>query len=192
MIEIRWHGRAGQGVVTAAQILADLALEAGLWFQAFPDYGPERSGAPVRAYTRLDHAPIRIHSHIQEPDVVVVLDPTLLESEPVVQGLRGEGTLIVNTPHSLSSIRKILGLAHGRVLTMDASRIAWETLGRDLPNSPMLGATVVATTLIPEEEILAAAERALAKKFSAEVVGKNLEAIRRGSQEFQEDGDGQS
>jgi pyruvate ferredoxin oxidoreductase gamma subunit len=186
MTEIRWHGRAGQGVVTAGKMLADIALDSGLYFQAFPDYGPEREGAPVRAYTRLSEEPIRVHSQIESPDVVLVLDPTLLDSVDVTQGLTEDGTLIVNTDKSPAQTRKQLGFKKGKVFTINASQIAMETLGREITNTPMLGALVKATGLLEVEDLIAKTRKQFGQKFGAEVVNRNIDAIKRATQEVKE------
>ena len=113
LTEIRWHGRGGQGVVTAGKLLAETALGTGQYFQAFPDYGPERMGAPIKAYTRLSPEPINLHCQIEEPNVVLVLDPTLLSTVPVTEGLKEDGVLLVNTPKSPAEIREITGFKTG-------------------------------------------------------------------------------
>jgi len=186
--EIRWHGRAGQGLVTAAKLLGETALGTGQYFQAFPDYGPERMGAPIRAYTRLSQEPIRIHSQIETPDVVLVLDPTLLKIVDVAEGLREGGALIINTDMSPVEIRRALGL-NGRqvhVYTVDASRIAIDTLGREITNTPMLGAFARATGLFPLENIISDIRHSFGKKLRAEVVEANIQAVRRAYDAVQE------
>ncbi len=186
LIEIRWHGRGGQGVVTAGKLLAETALEAGRYFQAFPDYGPERSGAPIRAFTRLSDAPIHIHSQIEQPDVVVVLDDSLLGVVNVTQGLKKEGLLIVNTPRTPAEIRSQLDFAGGRVVTVDATRIALEELGREITGGPMLGAFARATSLFSLDEVIEQTRRRFAKKLAAEMVEANVRAIQRAGEEAKE------
>lgn len=186
LIEIRWHGRGGQGVVTAGKLLAETALEAGRYFQAFPDYGPERSGAPIRAFTRLSDAPIHIHSQIEQPDVVVVLDDSLLGVVNVTQGLKKEGLLIVNTPRTPAEIRSQLDFAGGRVVTVDATRIALEELGREITGGPMLGAFARATGLFSLDEVIEQTRRRFAKKLAAEMVEANVRAIQRAGEEAKE------
>jgi pyruvate ferredoxin oxidoreductase gamma subunit len=188
LTEIRWHGRAGQGLVTAAKLLGETALGTGQYFQAFPDYGPERMGAPIRAYTRLSHEPIRVHSQIENPDVVLVLDPTLMGLVDVAEGLREGGKLLVNTDKGPADVRQRLGLngRDVRVFTLDASRIAIETLGREITNTPMLGAFARATGLFPLESIIADIRHTLGKKLRAEVVEANIEAVRRAYDDVQE------
>jgi pyruvate ferredoxin oxidoreductase gamma subunit len=134
LIEIRWHGRGGQGVVTAGKLLAETALGTGLYFQAFPDFGPERMGAPIRSFTRLSPKPITIHSQIEQPDVVLVLDPTLLGILAVTEGLKEKGTLVVNTSMSPAEVREVTGFHTGQTFTVDASHIAIEEMGRDITN----------------------------------------------------------
>ena len=186
MTEIRWHGRGGQGVVTAGKLLAETALETGQYFQAFPDYGPERMGAPIRAYTRLSPEPITIHSQIETPDVVVVLDPTLLGTVPVTAGLKEDGTLIVNTPLSPQEIREKLNFRTGKVFTVDASHIAIEEMGREITNTPMLGALAKATGLVDIDTLVEQVRKDFTKKMMRpEIVEANVRAIRRAAEELQ-------
>ncbi|MCS6964888.1 2-oxoacid:acceptor oxidoreductase family protein [Thermoflexus sp.] len=183
MIEIRWHGRGGQGVVTAARLLAEAAMEAGYFIQAFPDYGPERSGAPIRAFTRLSRSPISIHSQVQTPDMVIVLDDTLLGSPLLLEGLKSEGWLVVNSARSPEQVRRQAGGYNGRLALLDATRIALEVLKRNLPNTPLLGALVRLTGLFSLEDLTRHIRHHLAAKFGEEVVRSNLEAVRRGFEE---------
>jgi pyruvate ferredoxin oxidoreductase gamma subunit len=184
--EIRWHGRGGQGVVTAGKMLADAALDSGQYFQAFPDYGPERAGAPIRAFTRLSSEPIHLHCQIEEPDVVLVLDPTLLGAINVTEGLKREGILIVNTEEPPAKVRKIVDFRTGKVFTVDATSIALETLGREITNTPMLGALVRATDLLTIEDLVAQTRKQFGDKFGTEVVNRNVQAIERAAEEVQE------
>ena len=186
LTEIRWHGRAGQGVVTAGKLLAETALEMGEYFQAFPDYGPERSGAPIRAFTRLSDQPINLYSQIDEPDVVVVLDLTIIGSVDVTEGLKEGGVLIVNTAMDPQEVRSRLNLKDGRVVTVDASHIAMEELGRDITNAPMLGALATATGLFELSDIITQTRRRFEKKLSPEVVEANVRAIERAAKETKE------
>jgi len=153
LIEIRWHGRGGQGVVTAGKLLAETALGMDQYIQAFPDYGPERQGAPIRAYTRMSPEPIRIHSQVEEPDIVLVLDPTLLQTVDVTEGLKPDGALLVNTPLSPQEVREQLGWKTGKVFTVDASHIAIDELGREITNTPMLGALAAALGLFSVDQL---------------------------------------
>ena len=186
LVEVRWHGRGGQGAVTAGKVLAESALDAGLYFQAFPEYGPERMGAPIQAFTRISDRPVDLHCQIENPDVVVVLDPTLLATVHVTEGLRPEGILLVNTSESPAKIRKQLNLQTGRVFTVDASHIAIETMGREITNTPMLGALVKVTGLFEVEAIVEQTRSRFGKKMRADVVEANLTAIRRAAEEVKE------
>jgi pyruvate ferredoxin oxidoreductase gamma subunit len=173
-------------VVTAGKMLAQVALDSGQYFQAFPDYGPERAGAPIRAFTRLSPEPIHKHCQIQEPDMVLVLDPTLLEAVNVTEGLEEDGILLVNTAQSPAEVREMVGFRTGRVFTVDATRIALETLGREITNTPMLGALVKATGILTVEDLVAQTRKQFGDKFGTEVVNRNVEAIERAAAEVQE------
>jgi len=186
LMEIRWHGRGGQGVVTAGKMLAQVALDSGQYFQAFPDYGPERAGAPIRAFTRVSPEPIHKHCQIQSPDIVLVLDPTLLEAIDVAEGLKEDGMLLVNTDLPPEKVRKKVGFQTGKVFTVDATKIALETMGREITNTPMLGAFVKATGLLSVEDLVAQTRKQFGDKFGKAVVDRNVEAIRRAAQEVQE------
>lgn len=188
LTEIRWHGRAGQGLVTAAKLLGETALGTGQYFQAFPDYGPERMGAPIRAYTRLSPVPINIHSQVHHPDVVLVLDPTLLGVVDVTEGLVDGGTVLVNTDKTAAEMRRVLGLEQRevRVYTVDASAIAMETLGREITNTPMLGAFARATGLFPLDSIIEDVRSSFGKKLRPEIVEANVEAVRRAYDQVRE------
>lgn len=185
--EIRWHGRGGQGVKTAALLFADAALGEGLNIQAFPEYGPERMGAPVAAFNRLSDRPITIHCGVTNPGIVVVLDPTLMGKIDVTAGLLKNGKLIVNSPDPPAEVRNKFNLSGDgiKIYTVDASRIAMDTIGRDIPNTPMLGALMAVTGLIPFDRMIKDTEIKLKKKFASkpEVVEGNVSAIRRAYQE---------
>jgi len=187
LTEIRWHGRGGQGVVTAGKVLAETALEAGLYFQAFPDYGPERAGAPIRAYTRLSKRPIVVHNQIDSPDVVVVLDPTILSTVSVVDGLEEGGIVIVNTSQPPDKLRAQLKLEGGRVFAVNASHIAIEETGREITNTPMLGALAKATGLFTLDAVIAQLRHSFGTKLSAEIVEANVRAAKRAAEEMKED-----
>jgi len=180
IIEIRWHGRGGQGAKTAALLFADSAMSLGKHIQAFPEYGPERMGAPVQSFNRLSDQPITIHCGITEPQIVVVLDPTLMASVNVAQGLPKDGVLIVNTSKTAPEIRKEINLKDGKVYTVDASAIALQKVGRNIPNTPMLGAMVKVSGLLDFDEMMKNTEDKLKKKFKhkPEVIKGNLEAIK--------------
>lgn len=186
MIEIRWHGRGGQGVVTAGKLLAETAMNAGYYFQAFPDFGPERMGAPVRSFTRLSSQPIHIHSQIENPDVVLVLDPTLLGTVPVTEGLKEDGILIVNTSMSPEEVRRMTGFHTGKVCTVDASHIAIEEMGREITNTPMLGAFARATGLFDLDALEKQVREWFGEKVSPSVVEANVRVLRRAAQELRE------
>jgi pyruvate ferredoxin oxidoreductase gamma subunit len=185
LIEIRWHGRGGQGVVTAGKLLAETALGTDRYFQAFPDYGPERMGAPIRAFTRLSSKPITIHSQIEQPDVVLVLDPSLLGTVPVTEGLKEDGILIVNTSMSPEQVREVTGFHTGQAFTVDASHIAIEEMGRDITNTPMLGAFAGATGIFEIDELAGQLRAWFGKKISANAVEANVRAMRRAAEEMQ-------
>ncbi len=180
--EIRWHGRGGQGAKTAALLLADAALASGKYIQAFPEYGPERMGAPVASFNRISTNPILLHSGVTDPDIVIVLDPTLMDTVDVTEGMPADGTLLVNIEKSPVEVKEIFGIAPEiRVCTVDASRISTETIGRDIPNTPMLGALVKATGILDFKEMIDGMKKKLEKKFKTkpEVIEGNLKAIER-------------
>ncbi len=182
MIEIRWHGRGGQGAKTVALLFGEAALETGMFIQAFPEYGPERTGAPVSAYNRLSSKPIRLHSSIENPDIVIVLDPTLIGKVNITAGLKDNGKIIINTTKSPKEIRKELGIKDNiKVYTLDAYDIALKTLGRPIPNTPMLGALIKATGILNFDKMVVSVKSKLKDKFGRkgeEVVEKNIEAIK--------------
>ncbi len=182
LLEIRWHGRGGQGAKTAALLLADAALASGKYIQAFPEYGPERMGAPVASFNRIASGPIYLHSGVSNPKVVVVLDPTLVDSVDITEGVPQDGTIIINTEKSPADIKQALGITGSiKVYTIDASTISKETIGRDIPNTPMLGALIKATGMLDFKEMIEDTKKKLEKKFKTkpEVVAGNLKAIER-------------
>ncbi len=181
IFEIRWHGRGGQGAKTAALLFGDAALSTGKYIQAFPEYGPERMGAPVQSFNRISSEPIRLHSGIENPDVVLVLDVTLAGQVDVTKGVDPDkGVLIINTPLSADDIKKKLNY-NGRVCTVDASAIATDTIGRNIPNTPMIGALVRVAGILGLEELLEDTKKKLEKKFRnrPEIIEGNLQAIKR-------------
>jgi len=184
MLEIRWHGRGGQGAKTVALLLADAALAAGKYVQAFPEYGPERMGAPVQSFNRIDDRPIMMHCSIRNPDLVAVLDPTLMATIDVTTGLKPEGMLLVNTSFGPDEIRKQTGFA-GRICTVDASKISEETIGRRIPNTPMLGALVKISGVLDFDSMIEDTRQKLSKKFARrpEVIEGNIESMRRAAKE---------
>ena len=182
LVEIRWHGRGGQGAKTAALLLADAALSSGKYVQAFPEYGPERMGAPVASFNRVASGPIYLHSGVTSPHVVIVLDPTLVDSVDITEGVPQDGVIIINTEKAPADIRKALGITGAiKVFTVDASKISTETIGRDIPNTPMLGALIKATGMLDFKEMFDDMKKKLEKKFKTkpEVVEGNLKAIER-------------
>ena len=178
-LEIRWHGRGGQGAKTAALLLADVAFKTGQYVQGFPEYGPERMGAPITAYNRISKEVIRVHSNIYTPDLVVVVDETLLHSVNVTAGLKEEGAIIVNTPQSADEIRPLLNGYQGKVFTIDARRISVEALGKNFPNSPMLAAAVAVSGVMSQEEFLKEMQESYQHKFAKkpEVIEGNMKAL---------------
>ena len=187
VLEIRWHGRGGQGAKTAALLFAESALDTGMYIQAFPEYGPERMGAPVAAFNRLSDKPIRSHAAVREPRVVIVLDPSLIEPANVVQGLREGGILLVNTTEDPAELRKRIGLTGDvQIYAVDASKIALELVGKDVPNMPMLGALVKVTGVLKFEPMMKAITAKLTDKFRGgkeKYVEPNLKCIRRAYEE---------
>ena len=188
MIEIRWHGRGGQGAKTASQLLADAAFSAGHYVQSFPEYGPERSGAPITAYNRISSERCNIHSNIYEPDYVVVVDETLLESVDVTAGLSPEGAIIVNTSRAPEEIRPELKGYTGRVCTIDARTISIDCLGRYFPNTPMLAAVVEVSKCVEKDSFLKDMEASYSHKFAKkpQVIEGNLKCLRRSMNEVKE------
>lgn len=180
MLEIRWHARGGQGAVTAAKAFAEAALEEGKYIQAMPEYGPERSGAPIRAYNRVSPAPIRFHSQVTTPDVVVVVDSTLLGTEDLLAGTSETATLLINSGESPQAMRERLRIAGRKLYTLDASQIALEELGRNFPNTPLLGALARVTGEITLDGLERQVQRGLGKKVTPEVLRGNLRAVERG------------
>jgi len=182
LTEIRWHGRGGQGAKTAALLFADAALAQGKYIQAFPEYGPERMGAPVAAFNRISSKAILLHSGVSNPAIVIVLDPTLVESVDVTEGIPDNGVLLINTEKSAADIKKELNVAGSiKVFTVDASKISKETIGREIPNTPMLGALIKATAILDFKEMIEDTRKKLEKKFKTkpEVIEGNLKAIER-------------
>lgn len=155
MLEVRLHGRGGQGAVTSAELIAEAAINEGKYAQAFPSFGPERRGAPVRAFIRIDAEPIRLRNEVEEPDVVVVLDPTLTSVVNVAEGLKKDGIVIVNTSKSAEEVKKEYNI-QARVATVNATKIATEILGRPIANTTMIGALVKTTNIINIETLKAA------------------------------------
>lgn len=179
LIEIRWHGRGGQGAKTASLLLADAAFNTGKFIQGFPEYGPERMGAPITAYNRISNAPITIHSNIYEPDYVVVVDDTLLESVPVTAGLKEDGAIIINTTKDEEYLKKVLNGYKGTIYTIDARKVSMETLGKYFPNTPMLAAIVKVSGVMTDQELLDDMKGSFKHKFAKkpEVIEPNMRAL---------------
>ena len=186
-VEIRWHDRGGQGAKTAALLLADVCFKHGKHVQGFPEYGPERMGAPITAYNRISDDEIRVHSNIYDPDYVVVVDETLLESIDVTAGLSEDGAIVINTQRSKEEILPHLKGYNGRVYTLDARKISEEALGKYFPNSPMLAAIVAVSKVMEKEEFLAQMESSYQHKFAKkpEVIEGNMQALRVAFEEVQ-------
>ena len=179
MIEIRWHGRGGQGAKTASLLLADAAFNTGKYIQGFPEYGPERMGAPITAYNRISSSPIRLHSNIYEPDYVVVVDDTLLESVPVTEGLKETGAIIINTTKTADELKPLLNGYKGKVYTIDARKVSEEALGKYFPNTPMLASIVKVSGIMTEKEFLDDMKESFKHKFAKkpEVIEGNMKAL---------------
>ena len=180
LIEIRWHGRGGQGAKTASLLLADAAFNTGKYIQGFPEYGPERMGAPITAYNRISDEPITIHSNIYEPDFVVVVDDTLLESVDVTAGLKKSGAIVINTTKSADYLKKALKGYSGNIYTIDARKVSMETLGKYFPNTPMLAAIVKVSSIMSDEDFIKDMEGSFKHKFAKkpEVIEGNMKAIK--------------
>ena len=180
LIEIRWHGRGGQGAKTASLLLADAAFNTGKYIQGFPEYGPERMGAPITAYNRISDTPITVHSNIYEPDFVVVVDDTLLESVNVTAGLKSTGAIVINTTKSTDYLKSKLNGYEGKVYTIDARKVSMECLGKYFPNTPMLAAIVKVTGIMSDDDFIKDMEGSFKHKFAKkpEVIDGNMNAIK--------------
>ena len=179
LIEIRWHGRGGQGAKTASLLLADVAFNTGKYIQGFPEYGPERMGAPITAYNRISDEPITIHSNIYEPDYVVVVDDTLLESVNVTAGLKETGAIIINTTKDDEYLKEALKGYNGDIYKIDARKVSMETLGKYFPNTPMLAAVVKVSKIMSDEAFLEDMIGSFKHKFAKkpEVIDGNMKAL---------------
>jgi pyruvate ferredoxin oxidoreductase gamma subunit len=178
LIEVRWHGRGGQGIVTVSRLLAEAALMEGKYIQAFPEFGPERSGAPVLGFTRISEEPISLHSQIYEPDVVVVVDPVLLKPA-IARGLVNKGIFVANSPEPPKTLKNRLHLEEFRVFTVNARRIALDVLGRPIYNTAMLGAFAKASPIVSLESII----NCVKARFGGAMSEKNVEVVKRGYSE---------
>ena len=189
LIEIRWHGRGGQGAVTASKLLAEAALTEGFYIQAFPEYGAERMGAPIRSFNRISSEVIDIHCQISDPDIVVVLDQTLLETIDVTAGIKDGGSIIINTPRDPGEIFPSLHKNDDRdisLYTVDASKISLETIGKVMPNTPMVGALVKIMGLLKLKTLDNTIKKTLSKKISTPIVEANIVAAKRAYEEVRQ------
>ena len=180
LIEIRWHGRGGQGAKTASLLLADAAFNTGKYIQGFPEYGPERMGAPITAYNRISTSPIRVHSNIYEPDYVVVVDDTVLKAVDVASGLKEDGAIVINTTKGIDEIAPLLKGYKGSVYTIDARKVSEEALGKYFPNTPMLAAIVKVAGIMPEDDFIKDMQDSFKHKFAKkpEVIDGNMKALK--------------
>lgn len=187
MVEIRWHGRGGQGAKTACLLLAEVAGLEGKFVQGFPEYGPERMGAPITAYNRICENRCTNHSNIYYPNYVVVLDEGLLDSVDVAAGLKADGAIIINTPATPQELRSKLRDWSGKVCTIDARRISEEILGKNFPNTPMLAAVVKVSGVLEAERFLADMEASFKHKFASkpQVVEGNMKTLKKSMEEVQ-------
>jgi len=179
ILEVRWHGRGGQGAWTASELLARAAIEEGKYVQSFPEFGPERMGAPVRAFTRVSSEPIQMHCAVYNPDVVAVLDPSLLKTVPVTEGLNGEGILIVNSKENPAEIREKLKIEKIKIWTVPATEIAIKILNRPIMNTAMLGAVARVTGIVSLESV----EKVVSERFSGSLMEKNVGVIKEAYKE---------
>lgn len=179
LTEIRWHGRAGQGVVTAGELLAESAMEDGKYFQAFPEYGSERMGAPIKAYTRISDQPVELHCPILEPDIVMVVNDNLIGIVDLTEGLKPNGKLILNTTQTPEWVRKRLNFHSGEVWCVAASGIAMEEIKRDIPSTMMLAVLAKATSLVSLEPVRKLVRESLGTRLRPEVVEANMRALQR-------------
>ena len=187
LVEFRWHGRGGQGAKVACLLLADVAGLMGKFVQGFPEYGPERMGAPITAYNRISDKRCSIHSNVYYPDYVVVIDESLLDSVDVTGGLKPDGAIIINTRSKPQEIRPKLGGWAGKVCTIDARHISEEILGSNLPNTPMLAAVVKVSGILNIENFLANIEESFNNKFVTKphVVAGNIATLKKSLEEVQ-------
>jgi len=177
--EIRWHGRGGQGTVTAAKTLAEAAVDGGKFVQAFPEYGPERMGAPLRAYNRVSNKQILLHCSVTNPGYVIIVDQALVDNPVVLEGTDKDTVFIVNSSHAPSAVAKKLGVSPYMVHSVNANKISLETIGRVMPNTPMLGATVKVTQIVNGDIFVESMRKSFGKKFSEAIIAANIEAVKR-------------
>jgi len=182
-VEIRWHGRGGQGVVTANEILAGAALKEGKYIKAFPEFGPERMGAPIRAFARISDKPINVHSQVYFPNYVVVLDHTLLPTPSIKEGLSEKSSVIVNYPDLKEKLKASFG--NYNVFTVNANRISMEEIGKPMANTAMLGALVKVSKVVDINTVTAELAAKFSGKFNQEVINKNIRAVVRAYEEVE-------
>ena len=184
-VETRWHGRGGQGAKTACLLLADVAFSSGKHVQGFPEYGPERMGAPITAYNRITDEHCKVHSNIYTPDYVVVVDETLLKSVDVTSGLKESGALIINSRKSPEEIRRLTGGYKGKICVVDAEKISMETLGKNFPNTPMLAAVVKVSNVIDSERFIKDMKESFQHKFAHKenLIEGNMKALTKAMEE---------
>ena len=187
LTEIRWHGRGGQGAKTAALLLADVAFQTGKYVQGFPEYGPERMGAPITAYNRISDTVIRAHSNIYDPQYVVVVDESLLETVDVTKGLKKDGAILVNTQRTKEEIIPHLKGYEGEVYIIDAKKVSLATMGKYFPNTPLLAAIVKVAGIMDEETFLREMRASFSHKFASkpEVIDGNMAALEMALKEVQ-------
>ena len=185
MVEIRWHARGGQGAKTAAIFVGEAVLDRGKYGQGFPEYGPERRGAPMRGYTRISEEPIRLHCSIERPQIVIVMDPSLLESPAAaVNAGTDENTIfLINTNETPATIKKRIGVPGAKVYTIDATGIALDSFGRPIPNMPMVGALLAIADLMTVDELKESMLQRFKHKFSQKVIEGNITAVQRAYEE---------
>jgi len=179
ILEVRWHGRGGQGAWTASELLARASIHEGKYIQSFPEFGPERMGAPVAAFTRISNEPIQIHCAVYNPDVVAVLDSTLLKTVPVAKGLNEGGTIIINSKEDPAEMRKTLNTDKGKLSTVPATEIAMKILGRPITNTAMLGAVAQVTGIVKLESI----EKVVKERFRQNIAEKNVAVVKEAYKE---------
>ena len=179
MLEVRWHGRGGQGAWTASELLARAAIHEGKFIQSFPEFGPERMGAPVTAFTRISDKSIMVHCMVYNPDVVAVLDPTLIKAVPVIEGLNEEGNVIINSTDSPANVKRALKADRGKFWTVPATEIAIKTLGRPIMNTALLGAVVRVTGIVNLESV----EKVVRERFTQNIAEKNIAVVKQAYEE---------
>jgi 2-oxoacid:acceptor oxidoreductase gamma subunit (pyruvate/2-ketoisovalerate family) len=179
ILEVRWHGRGGQGAWTASELLARASIHEGKYIQSFPEFGPERMGAPVAAFTRISSEPIQIHCAVYNPDVVAVLDSTLLKTVPVAKGLNEGGIIIINSKENPAEMRKAVNTDKGKLWTVPATEIAMRILGRPITNTAMLGAVAQVTGIVKLESI----EKVVKERFRQNIAEKNVAVVKEAYKE---------